>query len=147
VSQIAEGIADKLNHDYKEAFGKQLIDARLCAAAALMHDLGHPPFGHNGERALDKMMLQHGGFEGNAQSLRIVARLEKKVFRDSTEDEPDPRLGLNLSYRALASILKYNNVIPMKRNKGAKISKGYYLSEAKLVERIKSSVFPEWQHL
>ncbi len=144
VAQIAEGIADKINHSDPGAFGGDLIDARLCAAAALMHDLGHAPFGHNGERALDDLMRQYGGFEGNAQSLRIVARLEKKFTRkpehDSIFDDEDPRLGLNLTYRSLASILKYDRKIPHVRKKGSKLVKGYYGSEEMLVSRIKDTL-------
>jgi dGTPase len=148
VAQIAEGIADKINHDNPKLFDGQLIDARLCAAAALMHDLGHAPFGHNGERALDDLMRKFGGFEGNAQSLRIVARLEKKLLGERTVDEIryhseiDKRVGLGLTYRALASILKYDNEIVHVRSKGTKLQKGYYASERYIVERIKEAVAP-----
>lgn len=151
VAQIAEGIADKINHDNKDLLRGQLVDPRLCASAALMHDLGHPPFGHNGERALDDMMQKYGGFEGNAQSLRIIARLEKKLTGprsasiDPERDDNDKRVGLNLTYRSLASILKYDNEILHVRPKQSKLQKGYYGSERHLVARIKAAVAPNWR--
>ena len=102
-----------------------------------MHDLGHPPFGHNGERALDEAMREYGGFEGNAQTLRIVSRLEKKVV--AGDGSP---LGLDLCYRTLASILKYDRPIPRSRRAGGKLVKGYYETEAGLVDRVKAAVVP-----
>ncbi|MGN6114079.1 MAG: dGTP triphosphohydrolase [Nitrobacter sp.] len=139
VAQIAEGIADRLNH-VEPALKSIPINGRLCAVAALVHDLGHPPFGHNGERALDDAMRKFGGFEGNAQTLRILSRLEKKVGSDD-----DKCYGLNLTYRTLAAILKYDKRIPVKRNKQAKLQKGYYDTEKDLVKSIKASVAPNWQ--
>jgi dGTPase len=139
VAQIAEGIADRLNYEYKDQLEGRLIDGRLCAAAALVHDIGHPPFGHNGERALDAKMKEFGGFEGNAQTLRILARLEKKATYERPVDN-DSRAGLNLCFRTLAAILKYDEEIPLKRAKEAKLVKGYYKSEATIVDEIKSKV-------
>ena len=136
VAQISEGIADRLNDrdEFLRRHGYR-IDTRLCATAALLHDLGHPPFGHNGERALDEVMKMHGGFEGNAQSLRIVSRLEKKVVGPG--EQP---YGLNLTLRTLAAILKYDRPIPPERAAGSKVAKGYYGSEAPLVARLKEAV-------
>jgi dGTPase len=79
VAQIAKSIAIRLNA-VAEPFRPRgtKIEPDIVEFAGLAHDLGHPPFGHNGEEALDECMRDHGGFEGNAQSLRIVSRLEKK---------------------------------------------------------------------
>nr|WP_321981013.1 anti-phage deoxyguanosine triphosphatase [uncultured Cohaesibacter sp.] len=139
VAQIAEGIADRLNHIYEEQLGEKKIDSRLCAAAGLVHDIGHPPFGHNGERALDEKMKKYGGFEGNAQTLRILSRLEKKA-QYKTPKGGDLRAGMNLCFRTLAAILKYDEEIAISRPAGAKLQKGYYASEAEIVDEIKCKV-------
>lgn len=150
VAQVAKGIALKLNAQCPQLDKKNQIDLDLVEFAGLAHDLGHPPFGHNGERALDDCMKQYGGFEGNAQTLRILARVEKKVLLPdaSAPDDPygispagvDRRLGLNLTFRTLASVLKYDSPIPLRRRKGSDLKKGYYRSEQSLVDEIKRHV-------
>lgn len=139
VAQIAEGIADRLNEVYKKELKDREINSRLCAAAALVHDIGHPPFGHNGERALDDKMKPHGGFEGNAQTLRILTRLEKKAVYNAPVDG-DLRAGMNLCFRTLAAVLKYDAEIDKERPAESKLKKGYYASEAMIVDQIKANV-------
>lgn len=139
VAQVAKSIANKINASIKPfcSSNKLKIDTDLIEFAGLAHDLGHPPFGHIGEMALSKEMFaaKAGGFEGNAQTLRQVAVLEKKIQGKNGE-----KFGLNLCYRSLAAILKYDNQIPLCPEGTDKIFKGYYSSEDDLVSKIKQHV-------
>jgi dGTPase len=112
--------------------------------AGLMHDLGHPPFGHNGEHALDDSMKEFGGFEGNAQTLRIISKLEKKARRAAESGLADDRAGLNLCHRTIASALKYDRIIPHVREDDEGLVKGYYADDAELISRVKAAVAPSW---
>ncbi|MGZ8416402.1 MAG: deoxyguanosinetriphosphate triphosphohydrolase [Methyloceanibacter sp.] len=88
VAQIARALARTLR-----------VNEDLTEGLALAHDLGHPPFGHAGERALDAAMQGAGGFDHNAQSLRVVTELEKKYARFD---------GLNLTWETLEGLVKHN---------------------------------------
>lgn len=88
VAQVARSIARVLG-----------LDEDLTEALALAHDLGHTPFGHAGERELDRLMAPFGGFNHNAQSLRIVTKLERKYARFD---------GLNLTWESLEGLVKHN---------------------------------------
>jgi len=99
VSQIGESIARSFIKD-KSITGAPreiLPDPIMISTICLAHDLGHPPFGHGGEVALNRCMLNHGGFEGNGQTLRIMSRIEP--YHET--------FGMNLTRRTMLGVLKY----------------------------------------
>src|SRR5438045_8306374 len=91
VTQIARALARSLG-----------LDEDLAEALALAHDLGHPPFGHAGERALDECLAAFGGFDHNAQALRVVTTIERRY------PEFD---GLNLAWETLEGLVKHHGPI------------------------------------
>ncbi|WP_373318444.1 anti-phage deoxyguanosine triphosphatase [Alteromonas salexigens] len=100
-AQIGTGIAAQLAGKYPELAAMLHMDATLIETLCLAHDIGHPPFGHGGEVALHYMMEQHGGFEGNGQTFRIITQLEPYTAEN----------GMNLSRRSVLGLVKYPNFI------------------------------------
>ncbi|MEA2863539.1 MAG: dGTPase [Bradyrhizobium sp.] len=101
VAQIARALARQLG-----------LDEDLTETLALAHDLGHPPFGHAGERALDACLQAHGGFDHNAQTLRVVTALEHRYPAFD---------GLNLTWESLEGIVKHNG--PLTERDGAAVGR------------------------
>ena len=101
VAQIARALARQLG-----------LDEDLTETLALAHDLGHPPFGHAGERALDACLKAHGGFDHNAQTLRVVTALEHRYPGFD---------GLNLTWESLEGIVKHNG--PLTARDGAPLAR------------------------
>lgn len=126
VSQIARSICLKLDEKYEDNSKLwQLDDLFLVEAISLAHDMGNPPFGHAGEYVLDEIAAGFDGFEGNAQTLRIVTSLETKY----------PHIpGLNLTWRTLLGLVKY---FERRKREGILSGKFLYKDEYKLIKDIR----------
>lgn len=108
VSQIAGSIARSLNSNSPFLQDDFHIDISLVEACALAHDIGHPPFGHAGEGMLHKLMLPYGGFEGNAQTLRLITEI---IFTSGRS-----RRGMNPTRAFMDGILKYKTLFSQIEN-------------------------------
>lgn len=132
VMQIGRGILQHIRNNERDEKIKNILPSNyLIEAICLAHDLGHPPFGHAGEIALQQKMKDCGGFEGNAQTFRIVSKL----------GEYHQKYGLNLTRRAMLGIIKYpifyENAINNEHyvaNLSSKPPKCLYLSEKEIFE-------------
>ncbi|NLC98069.1 MAG: deoxyguanosinetriphosphate triphosphohydrolase [Actinomycetales bacterium] len=132
-------VRNRLTHSLEVAqvareLGKALgCDPDIVDSAALSHDLGHPPFGHNGEVALNEAAASFGGFEGNAQTLRLLTRLEAKTF-----DAAGQPAGLNLTRATLDACIKY----PWARGEGPGSPNkfGYYQDDGPVFRWIREGI-------
>jgi len=125
VTQIARSLARAL-----------ALDEDLAEASALGHDLGHPPFGHAGERALDRCLAEHGGFDHNAQTLAVVTRLEGRYAAFD---------GLNLTWETLEGLVKHNGPLT-DRAGNARVRHGQASVPAEIVDYCRKQDLELWSH-
>lgn len=112
VAQIAGGLAAQLRHSFPDHDAIAYIpDRSMMQAIACTHDLGHPPFGHGGEVALNYCMRDDGGFEGNGQTLRILSKLEKFSEVDGADMSREALLGV-LKYPVAYSAVANTSIVP-----------------------------------
>lgn len=100
-AQIGAGITEQLNSKFPTQSQMLSLDSDLIETICMAHDIGHPPFGHGGEVALNYILRENGGFEGNGQTFRIVSVLEPYTKTN----------GMNLSRRTLLGLVKYPNYL------------------------------------
>lgn len=106
VAQIGRSICTFLNNTCKHLSDNFHLDADLVEAVCLAHDIGHAPFGHAGERALNTLMRDSGGFEGNAQTLRLLTEI---IWHGSL---PGERIGLSPTRALMDGVMKYKRIRP-----------------------------------
>lgn len=120
VAQIGKSICHWLLHSSDLLERDFHVDEDLVEAICLSHDLGHPPFGHAGERSLNHFMANYGGFEGNAQTLRL---LNQRIFSQS-------RKGMDPSRAFLDGVLKYKSLWSELKTTTGKLPKNHFLYDA-----------------
>ncbi|MGC1497065.1 MAG: anti-phage deoxyguanosine triphosphatase [Sulfitobacter sp.] len=157
VAQISGGLAQQLKHNFPDHDAIQYIPERsMLHAIACTHDLGHPPFGHGGEVALNYCMRDNGGFEGNGQTLRILSKLEKFSKSDGSNLTRETLLGIlkyPVSYGKLVSgsiqpaMLKNTSGTPVLDRKTSKPPKCYMDSEQAVVDWMLDPVTDNDKHL
>ncbi|MGJ8671635.1 dGTP triphosphohydrolase [Rubritalea sp.] len=123
VAQIGRSICQYLNKTSEFLSKDYYIDSDLIEAACLSHDLGHPPFGHAGETSLNRLMANAGGFEGNAQTLRL---LTERIFTAR-------KSGMNPTRAFLDSVLKYKTLwSELKSKNGGKVPKNHFIYDEQM---------------
>ena len=122
VAQIGKSICHWLRHSSDLMRDDFFVDEDLVEAICLSHDLGHPPFGHAGERSLNHFMAEYGGFEGNAQTLRL---LTERIFSQS-------RKGMDPSRAFLDGVLKYKSLWSELKTTTGKLPKNHFLYDAQV---------------